>query len=291
MTGSGYRRWSPGPAILSPMRVIIDGRSVDPQEASVSIFDWGLLRGDGIFEVIRSYGGNPFAVGAHLDRLLRSARMLHLELPDRESIAHWVRRVAADGGDCVVRVVVTRGGYDHEVTAPSRVLVMWETVPEFPDALAVRPTAAPWHSGGIPWELMGAKTLSYAPNMSAWRVAREEGFDDALLIDRDGHVLEGPTFTIGWVTGGAVETPSLDLGILASITRKVVVEEARRLGLEVREGRFYLDRVLGAEEVFALSTVKEVKPVGLVGDTSFDPGPITKDLSAAFTIRVGTELA
>ena len=272
------------------MRVLIDGRPVAPQEAAVSVFDWAVLRGDGIFEAVRSYRGRPFRLDAHLDRLERSARMMHLELPGRQDIARWAELVASDGGECVVRIVVTRGGSDEAVPAAGRVVVLWETVPELPAPLAVRPTPAPWHSGGIPWELMGAKTLSYAPNMSAWRVARREGFDDALLIDREGYVLEGPTFTIGWVVDGTVETPSLDLGILASITRSVAIEEAHGLGLEVREGRFGLDRVLDAEEVFALSTVKEVKPVGRVGAVTFDSGPVTKELAAAYVARVNAEI-
>ena len=128
---------------------------------------------------------------------------------------------------------MTRGGSDPEVVTPSSVIVFWEPVPDLPVSVSVRPTPAPWQSGGIPWELMGAKTLSYAPNMSAWRAARAEGFSDALLIDRNGFVLEGPTFSIGWVVDGAIETPSLDLGILASITRTVTLEETAGLGLTV----------------------------------------------------------
>jgi len=175
------------------------------------------------------------------------------------------------------------------VDSPSRVIVLWEPVPESPGPVSVRPTPAPWQSGGTPWELMGAKTLSYAPNMAAWRTAGAEGFSDALLISRDGYVLEGPTFSVGWVVSGTVETPSLDLGILASITRMVAIEEAAGLGLTVTEGRFTLDRVLEADEVFALSTLKEVKPVDRVGSTRFAPGPVTGLLAAAYTARVQSE--
>ncbi len=272
------------------MRVMIDGRPLDPHQATISVFDWGLLRGDGIFEAVRSYRGRLFQLEAHLDRLERSAALMHLELPRRDDVAAWAAAVAADGGDCVVRIVVTRGGSEADVAAPSRVVVLWEPTADLPDRLAVRPTAAPWHSGGIPWELMGAKTLSYAPNMSAWRKARLEGYDDALLITRDGFVLEGPTFTICWVTDGVLETPSLDLGILASITRTVTLQEAEKLGVPVREGRYTLDRVLGADEVFALSTVKEIKPVGRVGARDFETGPVTKELSDAFAARVAAEI-
>ncbi len=271
------------------MRVIIDGRPVDPGDATISVFDWGLLRGDGIFEAIRSYRGRLFQLDAHLARLQRSAALMHLELPDVSEIARWARAVGEDGQDCTVRILVTRGGSEPDIDSPGRVVVLWESAPDLPPSVSVRPTPAPWHSGGIPWELMGAKTLSYAPNMSAWRVARAEGYNDALLLTRDGDVLEGPTFSIGWVVDGMIETPSLELGILASITRTVALEEAARLGLEVAEGRYGLERVLGADEVFALSTLKEVKPVDRVGTTTFEPGPITARLAAAYRARVEFE--
>ena len=273
------------------MRVIIDGQPVDPQQAAISVFDWGLLRGDGIFEAIRSYAGRLFQADAHLARLQRSAALLHLDLPDPSEIGGWARLVAEDGHDCVVRVLVTRGGSDPEVDSPSRVVVLWEPVPDLPASVSVRPTPAPWHCGGAPWELMGAKTLSYAPNMSAWRTARAEGFNDALLLSSDGHVLEGPTFSIGWVFDGVVETPSLDLGILASITRTVTLEEAAALGLTVVEGSYKLDRVLAADEVFALSTLKEVKPVDRIGTTTFSAGPITGKLESAYQARVEAEVS
>jgi 4-amino-4-deoxychorismate lyase len=175
------------------------------------------------------------------------------------------------------------------VDSPGRVVVLWEPVPDSTSTVSVRPTAAPWHSAGLLWELLGAKTLSYAPNMSAWRVARAEGFDDALLLSRDGHVLEGPTFSIGWVVDGTIETPSLELGILASITRKVTIEEAAGLGLVVDEGRYSLERVLEADEVFALSTLKEVKPIERVGNTTFAAGPVTRQLAVAYRARVEEE--
>jgi len=275
--------------ILLPVQVMIDGQPVDPQQAAISVFDWALLRGDGIFEAIRCYGGRLFQLDAHLARLERSAALMHLDLPDLSEVAHWATAVGEDGHECTVRIVVTRGGDQPDVDSPSRVVVIWEPVPETTPAVSVRPTSAPWHSGGKTWELVGAKTLSYAPNMSAWRVARAEGFDDALLISRDGYVLEGPTFSIGWVADGNIETPSLDLGILESITRMVTLEEAEGLGLTVDEGRFTLDRVLEADEVFALSTLKEVKVVDRVGTTSFEAGPITGKLAAAYTARVASE--
>lgn len=262
------------------MRVLIDGIPFDDREAAISVFDHGLLRGDGCFEALRSYGGRPFAVDEHLDRLHNSAQLLGIELPSRTALASWIAAVATDGGDCTVRIVVTRGGL--EPFTPSRVIVLWEPIPDMPDVYSVLPVAAPWHPGGSKSELTGAKTLSYAQNMAAGRAAREAGFDDALLIGASGDVLEGPTYSVVWVTDSVMETPSLDLGILSSITRQKVLQEATRAGIAVREGHFDLSRIQQADEVMVLSSVKEVRPVGRVGEWRFTPGPITGTLAERY---------
>jgi branched-subunit amino acid aminotransferase/4-amino-4-deoxychorismate lyase len=146
--------------------------------------------------------------------------------------------------------------------------------------MSLATVAAPWHPGGEMWELAGVKTLSYAANQAATRLAQETGAHDALLISRAGEILEGPTFSVAWVREGVFETPSLDLGILESITRGFVLEGCRHLGIPVSEGRFSLDRLLqAASEVMALSTVKEVMPVLAVDDLRLEPGPVARDLS------------
>lgn len=277
------------PLDLPPMRVLIDGRGVRPEEAVISVFDWAVQRGDGCFEALRSYAGRPFAVGPHLDRLERSASALGLSLPGRGVLTDWIERVADDGGDCVIRVLVTRGGSDPMVEAGPRVVVLWEPVPVLPDAFRLLPMPAPWHPSGFPWPLAGVKSLSYGPNVAAQRWAEGQGYDDALLVGREGEVLEGPTSSVAWVLEGTLETAALDQGILASITRAVVLEEARQLDIPVREGRFPLQRLAGAEEVLVLSTVKEVRPVVAVGEWGYDPGPLTAKLAAAYQARVRGE--
>lgn len=272
------------------MRVLIDGQPVEPEAASISVFDWGLQRGDGLFEVFRSYAGTIFALEAHLDRLEAGAEKLQLPLPSRNDMAAWLEAVAADGGDCRVRLVVTRGGDLPDIEAPGRCIVAWEHMSEPTSGLRLLPVDAPWHSGGTEWDLTGAKVISYAPNMSATRRAKNAGFDDALLIARDGWVLEGPTWSIAWFIDGVLETPSMDLGILASVTRSEVLETAADIGLTVVEGRWALDRLDGADEVVALSTLKEVAPVIAVGDRTFEPGDATAGLARAFSDRVAASL-
>mgnify|MGYP001821599038 FL=1 len=266
------------------MRVLIDGREADPHTASVSVFDWGVVRGDGCFEALRSYDGIPFAVDAHLDRLWNSASVLGMDpyLPERRDLVDWIATTATDGGNCIVRVIATRGGSDSRVEAPPRLIVFWEELPELPDSMTLAEISAPWHSGGFPWDLAGVKGLSYGPNMASVRMAKAAGFDDAVLISREGLMLEGPTNSIGWVVDGVVETPSLDLGILSSITRSVMLAAAADLGIEVREVRQPVSRLDEAQEFFILSTVKEVMPITRVGNRSFGAGPVTGRLQAGF---------
>jgi branched-subunit amino acid aminotransferase/4-amino-4-deoxychorismate lyase len=141
---------------------------------------------------------------------------------------------------------------------------------------------APWHAAGVPWELAGAKLLSYAPNMAASRRAVAEGFGDALLTSIEDVMLEGPTFSVAWVIGGVVETPGLSLGILDSITRRVMLELADGLGIETREGEWTLDRLDLADEVMALSTIRDIQPVSAVGRRAFVEGAVTARLSREF---------
>jgi branched-subunit amino acid aminotransferase/4-amino-4-deoxychorismate lyase len=261
------------------MSVLIDGIADD---GALSVFDGAVLRGDGCFEAIRSYGGRPFAFDRHYERLLRSAAALGLDVPPRGDLGSWVRQAAAGEGDGIVRVVLTRGGTVPGHADPGRCVVLWHPLPVTPDVLRLFPVTAPWHPGGANWELAGVKTISYAPNQAASRHAVAEGFDDALLLSREGMILEGPTFSIAWVCDGVVETPELSLGILASVTVGIVSELCEQLGLKLSEGRYGLDRLESASEVMALSTVKEVVPVSAVGSAKFESGPITASLANAY---------
>lgn len=260
-------------------RVLVNGLV---SEGAVSVADSSVLRGDGCFEVLRSYRGRPFALEEHLDRLARSAKSLQIPLPERQLIAEWVSTIAAECGDCAVRIVVTRGSALPGDSAEPLVIVFGHAVGDGEGPATLLPVAAPWHAAGVDWELAGAKTLSYAPNVAATRRAAAEGFGDALLTTVERTILEGPTFSIAWVVDGVVETPGLDLGILDSITRRVMLELAGKLGIEVVESTWPLDRLAAANEVMALSTVREIQPVAAVGDLHFPEGPVTADLARLF---------
>ncbi len=258
-------------------RAIVDGIPVD----SLPITDSLVVRGDGCFEAVRSYRGVLWQLDAHLDRLERSAGALGLPVPDRARISDWAHAVAGSENG-IVRIILSRGDAVPGSEKGARCLVFLHPLPPPKQAVRLTLVPAPWHPAGRKWALAGVKTTSYAPNAAATRTARERGFDDALLVGDSGVVLEGPTFSVAWVVGGRLETPALDLGILASITRQCSLVHAANLGLEVVEGRWGADRLREATELLAWSTVKEVCPVVELDGRSIEPGPVTAALSDAF---------
>ncbi len=258
----------------------------EPSDGLIPLTDSVVLRGDGCFEVLKSYSGTPFALEEHLDRLERGAAALGIELPGRSDITSWITRISEEVGDGAVRVVVSRGpaqGFEGE-----KVVAVfghpWDR-PQGPASLY--PLEAPWHAAGVEWDLAGVKHLSYAPNMAAVRRANAEGFEDALLLTTDGMILEGPRSSVAWVVDGTLQTPGLDMGILDSITRRFVLDLAREAGIGVLEGVWPLSHLARASEVRVLSTIQEVRPVSRVGGMAFEEGSVTSVLSREFARLVG----
>src|SRR3954462_13901489 len=252
----------------------LDGRIGPADDLRIPVTDEGLLRGDGAFEVMRLYRGRPFALPDHLDRLRRSCEGLRLEA-DLAALEAELGALLEEAGpiDALLRVVVPRGG---------RRIRMAEPPPHRPAVARVATiTYAP---GRI---LDGLKTLSYAGNMLAGRLAKERGFDEGLLVTPHGRVLEGPTWTFFWVHAGTLCTPPLDDHILASITRARLLEEC-----EVTERPCPLADLRAAEEAFIASTVRGVMPIAAVDDMELPaaPGPVTRDSHARFQRRVEREL-
>jgi branched-chain amino acid aminotransferase len=257
--------------------MLIDGLAGD----RLPVTDALVVRGDGVFEAVRSYDGCLFLLDRHLDRLERSAAAMGLKLPERSEIVDWAESAGRDG-DGIVRIIVSRGGSVPGADDPERCLVFKHPLPRRREQVTLGSVTAPWHPAGAEWELAGVKTTSYAPNAAATRRAQAAGANDALLVSVGGVVLEGPTFSIGWVVEGRLETPALDLGILDSITRRVVLDLAIESGVQVVESEFRLADLIRADEVMAWSTVKEVTPVVEVDGLAFPVGPMTGDLRRSF---------
>jgi branched-chain amino acid aminotransferase len=260
---------------LAAMLASVDGTIGPAEEARIPVTDEGLTRGDGGFEVIRLYEGRPFALADHLARLGRTCAGLRLPY-DEEALQAEIDGLldAAGPVDALLRVVLTRG--------ERRVL----TIEPLPERLQVARVATVTYS---PTRVLdGLKTLSYAGNMLAGRLARERGFDEALLVTPHGRVLEGPTWTFFWVAGGRLLTPPLEDHILASITRAYLIEEC-----DAQEQPCTLDDIAAAEEAFIASTVREVMPISAVDEIPIPaaPGPITSDAGERLARRIERELA
>ena len=256
----------------------LDGRTMPASEATIPVTDEGFIRGDGVFEVIRVYDGKPFALNEHLDRMQRSTANLRLgrEVPREELETEVAKLVAERGGagfDGCVRMILTRGG---------RTLILTEPLP--PSAERPRLAFVTFAPTRI---LDGIKSLSYAGNMLAGRIARERGFDEALLVTPHGRVLEAPTSSIFWVEpGGDLCTPPLEDHILASITRDRVMRVT-----DVKERHVSTDELLQAEEAFLASTTREAQPVGAIEDREFTaPGEVTKATAAKLMDHIRAEL-
>jgi branched-chain amino acid aminotransferase len=258
----------------------LDGRIAPAAETLIPVTDEGLLRGDGAFEVVRVHDGRPLLLGEHLDRMGRSAANLRLEGPfHRERYAaEAAELLAARGGqtfDGCLRLLLTRAG---------RRLLITEQLPSQPEvARLATVTYAPTRV------LDGVKSLSYAANMLCSRIARERGFDEALLVTPHGRVLEAPTSSFFWVDGdGVLCTPPLDDHVLASITRAHLLEL-----VDVEERSVALDDLRGAREAFLASTTREVQAVAAIDDVVLPaaPGEATRAAATAFATHRDALLA
>ena len=253
--------------------------------------DLALVRGDAVFEALRVYAGRPFRLGAHLDRLARSAEAIDLPLPGGLEDLATRAVAAAGGGDAVLRLICTKGREGSGEGAPAAFAICTDIPGSYEEErrrglrLVLLTTATdPLVRAASPWLLPGVKTISYAVNMAAQRAARARGADDAVLVGLGGELLEAPTANLWWRTGHTLHTPSLDLGILAGITRTVLRELAPGLGLKVLEGVFTAEDLAAADEAFLSSSTREIMPVVEVdGAPVADarPGPAAADLQAA----------
>ncbi len=262
-------------AAFSASLASVDGAITLASQATIPAADEGLLRGDGVFEVIRIYDGRPFAFEQHLRRLERSASNLRLPL-DLEAVRSDAHRLLAHAGGGPdheqLRIVITRGG---------RRLLLTEPRPRSPER--VRLGVVTYSPTRV---LDGVKSLSYAANMLASRLARERGFDEALLVTPHGRVLEAPTSSIFWIKDGAVLTPPLGEHILASITRAAVIEVTH-----AEERSCPMDELLAADEAFLASTTREVQPVAAVEEHSFgSSSPLTDDIATRVGAHIRAEL-
>lgn len=297
--------------MLSRILINNHGELESGDRARIPAMDHGFLYGDSVYETFRTYGGRPFLLGPHLDRLERSLGRLSLICPrGRSGLEEEIHRTIGAYGEFMkleasrvpqlaARVVVTRGegpiGLDISLCPEPRFLIYAAPIPDFPPEL---------YTGGIPVVISsvtrnhpsaldpGIKSGNFLNNILAFRDAKEAGAREAILLGADGHVAEGTTSNVFIVEDGALATPS-SYGILDGITRATLLEEAREAGIPCREEAITVERLRGADEIFISSSVREVVPVTrLDGATIGDgrAGPLTSRLLELYRARVTREM-
>ena len=275
--------------------IFMNDRLVPEEEARVSVFDHGLLYGDGVFEGLRSYSGRVFRLDAHLDRLYASARAICLEIPmGKEAVAKAVVDTLAANklSDGYVRLIVTRGagslGLDPNRTKNPQVIVIADTISLYPREFYEKGlrivTAATQRTQSAALSPR-IKSLNYLNNIMAKLEGLQAGCVEALMLNHKGEVAECTGDNIFVVRAGKLLTPPPDAGILEGITRNAVMELAHRAGIDCREATLVRHDLYTAEECFLTGTAAEVIPVVEIDGRrigSGQPGPVTSRLTADF---------
>lgn len=243
--------------------------AVPADEAVVTAWDQGLVRGDGAFESVAVLDGGTPHLPAHLARLARSAALLDIPAPGDDVWRALVGAVLAGwpaGTEGVIRLLLTRGPGDD---APPTALALLAPVPA--ETVRQRTTGVSVVSLSLgipadfraraPWLLGGAKTLSYAVNMAAYRHAHSLGADDVVLTSLEGELLEGPTSTVAWAAGGTLHTPPTETGILSGTTVARLFERAAADGWPTARTRGTVEDLHAADAVWLLSGVRGAAPV------------------------------
>jgi branched-chain amino acid aminotransferase len=277
------------------LKIYISGKLFDKDNAKISVYDHGLLYGDGVFEGMRSYGGKVFRLEQHLERLWNSAKAIALEIPlSRPAMAKAVNDTLAANSitDGYIRLVVTRGagelGLDPNRTSHPQVIIITDHIKLYPEDYyqngleIITASTMRNHPAALSPRI---KSLNYLNNILAKIEGLKAGCIEALMLNHKGEVAECTGDNIFLVKHGRLSTPPLDAGILEGITRNAVLELARQAGMDVAETALTKHDVYVAEECFLTGTAAEIIPVVRVDDRPIGngkPGPLTRELTDRF---------
>lgn len=286
------------------MKIYLDGRILDADEARLPVNDRGVLFGDGLFETIRAYQGRPFRLHRHLERLREGCRVLRISgIPEDGEIEEAISALYRENvgrGDAYVRVTVTGGDFDgsRTLTRSSRprcfiVVKPFEGYPPefYRRGIRVTVSSVRRNPHSPLWRI---KTNNYLEPLYAKQEAADRGYEDALFLNTDGYLAEGSTSNLFLVSSGMVLTPHLDCGILPGITRETILELCSSKGIDLQEGFYRLADLHGADEAFLTMTTGELIPVTEVDGVTIGhkcPGPMTVFLSTAYRRLVEEELS
>ena len=277
------------------MKIYLSGKLVDKEQAVVSVFDHGLLYGDGVFEGIRVYSSRVFLLKAHIERIYESAKAIRLTIPltPAEMTQAVKDTVAANNiTDGYVRLIVTRGagslGLDIRKTSNPQTIIIADTITLYPretyenGMTLITASTIRNHPGALSARI---KSLNYLNNILAKIEGTDAGTVEALMLNHKGEVAECTGDNIFILKSGVLKTPSTDAGILEGITRNAVLQLARDAGIPTQETTLIRHDLYVADEMFLTGTAAEVVPVvsldgRLIGDGK--PGPITRRLLELF---------
>jgi len=272
-----------------PTHININGVIAGPEEAKISVLDHGLLFGDSVYETLRTYNGKPFLFSRHFARLEHSAKAIDLRLPWTRSKTLEEIRKTLFAGECRIRLVFTRGVGDvaadvETCTDPTPIIIVVPLVvpPEriYKEGVEVVISTVRRSS-----RFADLKTGSLIHQVLARREAKARHAYEAILLTADEKLSDGITSNIYIVRDGKLLTPSREAGIIEGITRGVVLDQAREIGIEVTEGLFDIDEIGRADEMFLTSSTREVVPIARVEGKPVGnalPGPITLQLLRAY---------
>ena len=277
------------------MKVFVDGKFVDEKKAVVSVFDHGLLYGDGVFEGIRAYNGRVFKLSEHVDRLFYSAKAILLKIPmSHRAICEAVRAACKRNKirDGYIRLVVTRGagtlGLDPNRCSNPQVIIIADKIQLYPETfykkgleIVTVPTTRNHTNAVNP----AIKSLNYLNNILAKIEAINAGCVEAIMLNSQGFVAECTGDNVFMLKGGELLTPPLAAGALYGITRSVAIELAESLGIKAKEPNLTRYDLYNADEVFITGTAAEVVPVVKIDGRqigSGKPGKLTKKLIKAY---------
>ncbi len=277
------------------LKVYINGELLEKENAKISVYDHGLLYGDGVFEGIRAYRGKVFRGEAHVKRLYDSAKAIGLEIPlsQQEMIdAIYETLEANDLEDAYIRVVITRGtgtlGLDPNKCHEPRIIIITDTIVLYPKdfyqnglELITVPTVRNHHAALSP----RIKSLNYLNNILAKIEALQSGVVEAIMLNKDGYVAECTGDNLFIFSGGKLQTPPPDAGILEGITRGVVMDLAREIDIPVEERQLTRFDLYVADECFLTGTAAEIVPVVRIDSRDIgdgEPGKLTQQLRSMF---------
>jgi branched-chain amino acid aminotransferase len=277
------------------MKVFLNNNLVPEEDAYVSVFDHGFLYGDGVYETMRAYQGVVFKLDEHVARLGQSALFIQLTIPEKQFIRNAVQQTLSANklSDAYIRITVSRGkgpiGLDPALCKQVTFVIIAKEFKGYPETRyqeGVKAILAKTKKNLSEALNPQIKSLNFLNNILAMIEAKEQGADEAIMLNAHGSIAEGTVSNIFFVSDDNLCTPSLDAGILNGITRETVISIAQRAGINVREGMFSPADLLNAQEVFYTNTSSEILPISRVDHTTYRIGDVTRQLRKLYKKEV-----